>query len=60
MTRQLLAIPAMFGICAIVLTGCGRKGALEPPPSATIELDNGQKIEKPKEDRPFILDRLIR
>lgn len=59
MTRQLLAVMAVFGVCAIVLTGCGRKGALEPPPSATIETDNGQRVEKPKEDRPFILDRLI-
>lgn len=48
------------GICAMVLTGCGRKGAPELPASALIENEKGDMVPKPKPDKPFILDRLIK
>lgn len=47
-------------ICGAALAGCGRKGPLEPPPSSMIENADGKKVEKPKENKPFILDGLIK
>lgn len=44
---------------ALMLSACGRKGPLEPPPSATIVDEDGKVREAPKTDRPFILDPLI-
>ncbi len=54
----LLVVPAM-------ISGCGRRGKLEKPPSsaAVIETDeNGKPLERKKEqvrDNPFILDALL-
>lgn len=58
--KKTLAGLVIFAICGVALAGCGRKGPLEPPPSAMIENSNGKMVEKPKEDKPFILDRLIK
>lgn len=41
------------------LSACGRRGPLEPPPSAVVTDENGHTRPKPKEDKPFILDKLI-
>jgi len=50
-------------VMATALTACGRRGPLEPPPSATVLSTNaqGEVVEEPApvEDRPFILDALI-
>jgi len=59
MFKNFMTYAALFLVCSSLLAGCGRKGALEPPPSARIESENGQSQEKPKRDTPFILDKLI-
>lgn len=47
----------------LVFCGCGRRGALEPPPTAQVITTNeqGQTVKKqaPKPDKPFILDALL-
>ena len=59
--------PKRFAASLLVLvafaafaTGCGRRGRLEPPPSAAVltTADDGT-IAKPA-DKPFILDPLIK
>jgi|GEM_PF-1731673 len=58
---RFLAGLAAAGIAGMVLlTGCGRKGALERPSSAMTENEKGDPVPKPGEDKPFILDRLIK
>ncbi|HXV32082.1 MAG TPA: lipoprotein [Sinorhizobium sp.] len=52
----LLAIPGL------VLTGCGRKGDLDRPGSASINTKTPAGTVEPKEtvnDRPFLLDPLL-
>ncbi|MCB1463398.1 MAG: hypothetical protein KDJ90_13460 [Nitratireductor sp.] len=55
----LLAVLA-FGLA---VSGCGRRGGLEPPPSARVlTTDEQGNVVKPQEDavdRPFVLDPLI-
>lgn len=52
-------------VTASVVSGCGRRGALEQPASmaTVVETDEyGEPIEKKKkivEDKPFILDALL-
>jgi len=50
-------------LCVLIIaTGCGRRGALEAPVTATIvEADENGDIqsEEVKEDKPFILDGLL-
>jgi len=65
MSRKPLILSLMSLLCVLALSGCGRKGALEPPPSTRIEsgveTENGapeQPTQQP--DKPFILDRLIK
>jgi len=55
------SVAALFTLLCLglVLAGCGRKGALEPPPSTMIENEQGERLIRPQEDKPFILDRLI-
>jgi predicted small lipoprotein YifL len=61
--RNVLGVVACILAAALLMSGCGRRGNLEPPPSATVvETDDlGNTIEKsaPKRDNPFILDGLI-
>lgn len=68
MTRLPLTILALLAL-AVALTGCGRKGPLEPPggrpaaetPGAIIGLtaprSEPETVERP--NKPFILDPLI-
>ena len=64
--RRNLTVAAIVGIVAVLaLSGCGRRGALEPPPNAQ-STDPAYAVEDPveaqknaKPDRPFILDRLL-
>jgi predicted small lipoprotein YifL len=49
-------------IASFSLSACGRKGALEAPPSATASDSKADKADKDaatKPDRPFFLDPLI-
>ncbi len=50
-------------IGAVGLAGCGRKGALEPPPgvaAAPATVDGQPPLETPpKPDKPFFLDPLL-
>lgn len=56
-----LAISSVLTIAmlATMLAACGRKGPLEPPPAAIVTDDQGRTHEKPKEDKPIILDKLL-
>jgi len=60
MLKRPAAFLIMITLFGVVLVGCGRKGALEPPPSIMIENEKGEKHVRPQKDTPFILDRLIR
>lgn len=55
-TMSLIAITL-----ALTVSACGRKGPLEPPPSAQLVTDEAtQDAPKPeKPDNPFFLDPLI-
>ncbi|WP_273719713.1 MULTISPECIES: LPS translocon maturation chaperone LptM [unclassified Bartonella] len=44
----------------IVVVGCGRKGSLEMPPLNVEKSRQGASVTKDEEDKPFILDRLIK
>jgi len=59
MLKQLVIFLIALTFCGSFLVGCGRKGALEPPPSTMIENERGDKQMRPKQDKPFILDRFI-
>jgi|GEM_PF-1631979 len=50
---------AALSLCAVPLSGCGRNGAPELPPSAYMKNDKGQMVKKPKPNTPFFLDKLI-
>jgi len=58
--KKSLSSLIMLSICLSMIAGCGRKGPLEPPPSSLIQDSSGKMVEKPKLDKPFILDRLIK
>lgn len=49
-------------LAALALSGCGRKGALEPPPGA-VASQTGEQQEKPDEpekpDKRIVLDNLL-
>jgi predicted small lipoprotein YifL len=47
-------------VAALTLSGCGRKGALEPPPSASAGKEDGAAAPPAKPDRHFILDPLVK
>jgi len=55
------AISSLLLIAALAasLAACGRKGPLEPPPSAVVTDEQGHTKPKPKEDKPIILDKLL-
>ncbi|UNE54152.1 LPS translocon maturation chaperone LptM [Bartonella machadoae] len=44
---------------SVVIVGCGRKGALELPPSEVVDSSQGASVPQNKANEPFILDRLI-
>ncbi|MCP4318684.1 MAG: hypothetical protein GY789_22485 [Hyphomicrobiales bacterium] len=50
----------LFALIALLIAGCGRKGDLEIPSSKpAVENQDGTE-EEAEEDRPFILDALIK
>jgi predicted small lipoprotein YifL len=61
--RRILSRALIAGllVAAVGLSGCGRRGALEPPPGASVTStgekapDTGAK----KPDKPFFLDWLL-
>ena len=50
-------------VLGLLVSACGRRGALEAPPSSKVITtdETGNKVEKSadKPDRPFILDGLL-
>jgi predicted small lipoprotein YifL len=46
-------------VILVSLSACGRKADLEKP-SAMPAPENGQKVTEPVEDKPFVLDGLIK
>lgn len=62
--RSLVVAAAVVLAAAMTLTGCGRRGSLDPPPDAEASRDPSVPMGKtPKgrdvPDRPFILDPLL-
>lgn len=61
MMKKIVLTLMLTGL-AVGISGCGRKGSLESPPSATLS-DNASQAEKDAvkstPDNPFILDGLI-
>ena len=51
----------LAAIMVLALSACGRKGPLEPPPSATAVQgeDGAEAAEAPRDDRKFFLDFLL-
>ncbi|MBB5073679.1 putative small lipoprotein YifL [Bartonella callosciuri] len=45
---------------SIIIVGCGRKGPLEMPSPSVKKSVQGASVAKSEEDKPFILDRLIK
>lgn len=59
MNRVAISI-LILSLAATALSACGRRGPLEAP-SAAANPANGEKAEAaPVEDKPFILDGLIK
>lgn len=58
--KKILTSVMVISFCGAALAGCGRKGPMEPPPSSMIENAQGKKVQKPKENKPFFLDFLIK
>lgn len=58
---QMVIIGAV--VAAIGVSACGRRGPLEPPPSATataaIPEDGAEEAKPAKPDRTFVLDSLL-
>ena len=61
-------LPVKFAVLAVLalglaVSGCGRRGGLEPPPSAKVLTTDAEgntvETEEEKVDRPFILDGLL-
>ncbi|MFC4626556.1 lipoprotein [Daeguia caeni] len=57
--RSAISSTLIIAMLATMLAACGRKGPLEPPPAAIVTDDQGRTHEKPKEDKPIILDKLL-
>ena len=61
--RKILSAVASIIAIGLVISGCGRRGKLEAPASATVITTDklGNEITKPapKQDKPFILDGLL-
>ncbi len=53
-----------LAVAGLALSGCGRRGALEPPPNGAAVTRDRAELAKPPPayvppDRPFVLDPLI-
>ncbi|MBC2883822.1 lipoprotein [Ochrobactrum sp. CM-21-5] len=57
--RSAISSVLLIAVLGVALAACGRKGPLEPPPSAIVTDEQGHTKPKPKEDKPFILDKLL-
>jgi predicted small lipoprotein YifL len=60
--RRILSRVVVVGLIAIAigLSGCGRRGALEPPPGAAMKSATAGEAPAPaKPDKKFILDPLL-
>ena len=60
--RRILSHAIVVGLlaAAIGLSGCGRRGALEPPPGAAMKSATAGETPAPaKPDKRFILDPLL-
>ncbi|MBR7652178.1 lipoprotein [Brucella oryzae] len=57
--RSVISSVLLIAALSATLAACGRKGPLEPPPSAVVTDEQGHTKPKPKEDKPIILDKLL-
>ena len=53
--RSVISSVLLIAALSATLAACGRKGPLEPPPSAVVTDEQGHTKPKPKEDTPIIL-----
>lgn len=58
-SRSAISSVLLIAALAATLAACGRKGPLEPPPSAVVTDEQGHTKPKPKVDKPFVLDKLL-
>jgi len=64
-SRRILFCAVAIGVAAALLSGCGRKGPLDPPSAAVVTTgqQQGQAVQTTqtatKPDRPFVLDPLL-
>ena len=56
--RKALALLTIAGLTCLI-TGCGVRGPLEPPPGAQTAVGDGPVKEDEKPHRGFILDKLL-
>ncbi|MFQ0814284.1 hypothetical protein AVM02_12775 [Brucella anthropi] len=57
--RSVISSVLLIAALSATLAACGRKGPLEPPPSAIVTDEQGHTKPKPQEDKPIILDKLL-
>lgn len=58
-SRLFMTSVILLVACGSIVTGCGRRGALEAPVNATTHDDWRKADKKSVEEKPFILDKLI-
>lgn len=63
-TKRSIIIPMTIALAAsVILTGCGRKGAIDPPSTPAALRDkrsaDGAEQKQTAPERPFILDKLL-
>jgi len=58
-SRVFMTSVIMLVALSSIVSGCGRRGALEAPPNATVHDDWRKPDKKAVEEKPFILDKLI-
>lgn len=57
--RLFITSVIMLAAVSSIVSGCGRRGALEAPPMTSTNDDWRKADKKPVEEKPFILDKLI-
>lgn len=58
-SRVFMTSVIMLVALSSIVTGCGRRGALEAPANASVHDDWRKQDQKAVEEKPFILDKLI-
>jgi predicted small lipoprotein YifL len=57
--RRMTIAAAILAAASIALTGCGRKGDLDPPSTPVEKQNKLNSKAEPVPDKPFLLDPLL-